>query len=102
MRVAIEDAFALEREQLVGDRGGAVEVYGLADLPHRRRVSLSVDRLRDVADDGRLAARQLSFGSAGALRSAPAGGRGVLHPGHLRARSLLNMTLSRPPPLLEH
>jgi hypothetical protein len=42
--VAIEDTLALEGHQLAGDRGRTGEVHGLADLPHRRGVSLAVQR----------------------------------------------------------
>lgn len=101
VRVAVEDTFALERHQLVGDRGGAREFHGCGYFPHRRRMAPPVDRLRDAADDRGLALRQLALSSPRARRAASTSMAAGIHSG-ASVQDQQIATLSRRPLQREH
>jgi hypothetical protein len=54
VRVAAQEALALQRHQLMGHGGGAGQADGLADLPHARRVAPALDGIPDHLDDAAL------------------------------------------------
>ncbi|CAM5460533.1 3'-5' exonuclease DinG [Streptomyces glaucescens] len=98
VRVAAQEALALQCHQLVCDRGGAGQADRLADLPHRRRVAAPLDGVPDDLDHTALAIGEPRAVRPDAWRSArqgalvPLGIRGFVHRMH-RLESALGAVL---------